>query len=325
MAEVFDTLLLLALPGSGKSEVRHYLSSRSPEVFHMGPTVQLDDYPYVHLQLCVDEALVALDQPRAYHAPETHGRNGPFYDPLELCALVEILNEDYHELREGRITRPDHAGRALLDKLDAASVRAGTNAKLAGLTAEVRAAVAERVDAEARAHFDSWADHGAGDLTGKTIVIEFARGGPAGAPFPLPTGYGYLASLSQLSPEILERASVLYLWVTPEESQRKNKARHRPDGDASILFHTTPASVMETEYGTCDMDWLAEQSSVPGTLTLERDGATYRVPFARFDNRVDLTSFLRDEPETWRQEDIAKVHGSLKVACDSLWKHQTAR
>jgi len=54
MAEVFDTLLLLALPASGKSEVRTYLTARDPARFHMGPTVQLDDYPYVHLQIRAD-------------------------------------------------------------------------------------------------------------------------------------------------------------------------------------------------------------------------------------------------------------------------------
>ena len=53
MAEILDVLLLLALPASGKSEVRRYLASLTPEQcrrdFHMGPTVQLDDYPYVHM------------------------------------------------------------------------------------------------------------------------------------------------------------------------------------------------------------------------------------------------------------------------------------
>src|SRR5438445_6161715 len=53
MSEILDVLLLLALPASGKSEVRRYLASLSPEQcrgdFHLGPTVQLDDYPYVHM------------------------------------------------------------------------------------------------------------------------------------------------------------------------------------------------------------------------------------------------------------------------------------
>jgi len=43
MDKLIDTLLLLALPASGKSEVRKYLASLTPEQcrneLHMGPTV----------------------------------------------------------------------------------------------------------------------------------------------------------------------------------------------------------------------------------------------------------------------------------------------
>ena len=61
MAEILDVLLLLALPASGKSEVRRYFASLTPEQcrndFHMGPTVQLDDYPYVHMMRRVSQEL----------------------------------------------------------------------------------------------------------------------------------------------------------------------------------------------------------------------------------------------------------------------------
>ena len=47
MSKTFDAVLLLALPASGKSEVRRYLAHVPPAAcrddFHMGPTVQLDD------------------------------------------------------------------------------------------------------------------------------------------------------------------------------------------------------------------------------------------------------------------------------------------
>ncbi|MDX9719860.1 MAG: hypothetical protein RBU37_03870, partial [Myxococcota bacterium] len=69
MAEIFDTLLLLALPASGKSEVRTFLREHNPEQYHMGPTVQLDDYPYVHFQLMIDEELAMMDLPRMFHHP----------------------------------------------------------------------------------------------------------------------------------------------------------------------------------------------------------------------------------------------------------------
>ena len=58
MANHLDVLLLLALPASGKSEARTYLASLSPEEceqhFGIGHTVQLDDFPYVHIMRRVD-------------------------------------------------------------------------------------------------------------------------------------------------------------------------------------------------------------------------------------------------------------------------------
>ena len=61
MSNVLDVVLLLALPASGKSEVRRYMASLTPEQcrneFHLGPTVQLDDYPYVHMMRRVSQEL----------------------------------------------------------------------------------------------------------------------------------------------------------------------------------------------------------------------------------------------------------------------------
>ena len=59
MSEFLETLLLFSLPASGKSELRRYLASLTPEQcrgdFRMGPTLQLDDYPYVHLMHRIDD------------------------------------------------------------------------------------------------------------------------------------------------------------------------------------------------------------------------------------------------------------------------------
>ena len=57
MSQIFDPLLLLALPASGKSEVRTYLTAKDPSQFHMGPNVQLDDYPYVHVMRRISQEL----------------------------------------------------------------------------------------------------------------------------------------------------------------------------------------------------------------------------------------------------------------------------
>ncbi|TNF25520.1 MAG: hypothetical protein EP329_22990 [Deltaproteobacteria bacterium] len=320
MAEVFDVLFLLALPGSGKSEVRNYLTHKDPVAFHMGPTAQLDDYPYVHLQLVADQILTELGMPQVYHwADPDHGGNGPFIDPRELAGLCELLNEDYFELVSGKADRPKHAAKRLLDRFDAASVRAGARPKFRTLPPGIREALEERLEPEARKFFDEKADAVPASMDGKTIVIEFARGGPAGSSFPLQGGYGYQASLAHISPEILRRAAILYIWVTPEESQRKNNARAKKGEQGSILFHRTPQVVMEREYGICDMHYLLETSDVADTIRVESHGYQFQVPTAVFDNRTDLTSFLRAPVEEWSDEDIARIHGSISEAAGRLW------
>ena len=72
MSRTLDTVLLLALPASGKSEVRRYLAhladDRCREDFGIGPTVQLDDYPYVHMMRRVSQEL------------RKRGHDGIFFD-----------------------------------------------------------------------------------------------------------------------------------------------------------------------------------------------------------------------------------------------------
>ena len=76
MSDPIEILLLLALPASGKSEVRRYLRSLTParcrEDFCLGETVQLDDYPYVHMMRRVSQELRKL------------GRDGLFFDSDDL-------------------------------------------------------------------------------------------------------------------------------------------------------------------------------------------------------------------------------------------------
>ena len=315
MAEIFDTLLLLALPASGKSEVRTYLSAKSPEKFHMGPTVQIDDYPYVHLQLRIDEELDKMGQERIFHAY----LGGPFISPFEWGGLIRLLDEDYHELLEGRTERPDAAALRLFERFDSSIEAAGGKARLASLPMEVHDRLADIMEEEARALFDQKAATCPTSLEGKTVVIEFARGGPMGHEMPLLPGYGYAGSLSQFSPECLNRAAVLYIWVDPEESRRKNRARARPDGQGSILFHGTPEPVMYEEYGCDDIEHLISLSDVPDTMRIESHGKVFLLPVARFDNRADKTSFLREPPDKWEAKDIDAIHGGLLDACDRLW------
>ncbi len=101
MPRPIDTLLLLALPASGKSEVRRYLHSLDPsecrDHFGIGPTVQLDDFPYVHLMRRISDELTT----RGYEGPYFLSSQLPFRDPRDWGTLIELLNEDYADLRAG--------------------------------------------------------------------------------------------------------------------------------------------------------------------------------------------------------------------------------
>lgn len=319
MAEIFDTLLLLALPASGKSEVRNFLTAKDPEIFHMGETIQIDDYPYVHVQLVIDEELVAMGEPRIYHhEDDAGGRNGPFIDSYDWPALVQLLNEDYHEIRTGVAENPKNAAARLFQRLDTAAVLVGGKAKIADLSLDVRVKLEEKLEEEARELFEAKQANAMKGREGKTIVIEFARGGPAGVS-PLPKHYGYAGTLPALSDEILKHAAILYVWVTPEESRRKNQERARPGEDKSILFHETPMSVMLQDYGCDDMLELMEKSDRENTLKIVKSDKTFYVPIARFDNRRDLTTFARKDRKDWTEAEMSALDNGIREAALKLW------
>ncbi len=326
MLPLIDTILLLALPASGKSEVRRYLSLLPPErrrnEFGVGEMVQLDDFPYVHLMRSLDDELEALGSRRMFF--EAADRS--FADPRDWGTLIQLLNEDYEDLVHRHVFEPDSAAIHLMDRLDSAGERVGIATRLAQLDDRLRRDVSQRIEGLARGlladKFDAYPDR----LDDKTIVLEFARGGPQGSTFPLPEPYGYQYSLSLLSRNILERSGILYIWVTPEESRRKNEARADPDDPGSILHHGVPLSVMLNDYGCDDMEWLEEHSDQPAAVTIEAHAKRFNLPLARFDNRVDKTSFVRQEPGSWPRDAVEALHGELRKAFGNLLSgHAPAR
>jgi hypothetical protein len=328
MEKLLDTLLLFSLPASGKSEMRRYLASLSSDQcrvdFGMGPTLQLDDYPYVHLMHRIDDELKRHGRPYAYY----QGPSRPFRDNWTWAVLIELLNEDYADLRAGRQVEAKSAARRLFDRLDGAHARLHMDEPMGDLPARIRRQVAEALEAECRAELEALNRQNALGTSGRTIVIEAARGGPNGSAFPLIPPHGYETAFQHLSTDILERSSLLYIWVDAEESRRKNIERGRPDGQGSILHHSVPMEVMLGQYGCDDMAWMLERSDRPGTIKVERlvtEGdrfatRTYRIPAARFDNRTDLTSFIREPQESWKAEDVAAIHGELKAAFGRMGK-----
>jgi hypothetical protein len=318
MSKILDTVLLLALPASGKSEVRRYLKHLPPDSarndFHMGPTVQLDDFPYVHMMRRIDDELVKLGKGRIYF----HSGERPFRDIRDWGTLIHLVNEDYADMAAKKVVRPASAAALLVDRLEAASKAAGIKPRLEGLDKAVRGALVKTLEKEAADLLKEKHEGYPDALKGKTLVIEFARGGPDGSKMPLKAPLGYAYSIGQLSPAILEKAGILYVWVTPEESRRKNQARTDPNDPGSILHHGVPIEVMMNDYGCDDMDWLEAHAEARGAVTVESDGRKFNIPIARFDNRVDKTSFLRADKKDWKPGDVKAVHEGLKAALDKL-------
>ncbi len=317
---VFKVVLLQALPASGKSEVRNFMAHVEPErlqnEFHIGENLQLDDFPYVHMMRRIDEELAKLDKPRVFYPGEA-----PFLDGCDWGTLCNLLNEDYHDLMNRNIAKPDSAAKLLFDRFDRAAAGAGIPNRLGVLDENTRNTIAERLEKEARAMLNEKHAGYPESFENKTIIIECARGGPDGAAMPLTGTFGYQYSLPMFCPEILEQAVILYIWVTPEESRRKNADRADPNDPGSNLHHGVPMAVMLGDYGCDDMEYLIKTSEVENTVTVNAHGKTYHVPIGVFDNRVDKTSFLRGESETWAADKVADVTRAIRTATDNMFSH----
>lgn len=317
MSNIFDIILLLALPASGKSEVRRYLKYQPPEVclkdFHMGPTVQLDDFPYVNMMRRIDDELEKLHQEHLFFTSP----DKPFKNAIDWGTLTELLNEDYRDLLAKNVAKPKSAAIHLYERMDAASKKVGAPVRFAKLDKKTKEAVVPILEEEAKKMLDE--KHAAyTDLNGKTLVIEFARGGADKSAFPLVKPYGYQYTLSVLSEEILKKAVILYIWVTPEESRRKNTERSDPNNPGSILNHGVPMVVMMNDYGCDDMEHLEKASDKPSHVLIEARKQKFYLPIARFDNRVDKTTFLRANPKDWDPKKVQAVRDGLKGALDKL-------
>jgi len=318
MAKHIDVLLLTALPASGKSEVRRYLANLSPKEcetqFGIGHTVQLDDYPYVHMMRRTSEELRAQGQDPAFFDSD----NLPMKNPLDWGTLIELLNEDYDDLVNRNRPAPACAVTWLMERYDTARAKVGAPTYWAGLADEHRAPLIEALGPEAKKLLDDKVAEVPDTLEGKTVVVEFARGGRQGSVMPLQDPFGYQYSFRMLSKAMLEKASILYIWVSPEESRRKNEARTDPNDPGSILHHGVPIEVMLGDYGCDDMEHLLSTSGKPNTVMVKAHGETYNLPLGRFDNRVDRTTFIREPADQWSSDDVTKLQNGMREAFDGI-------
>ena len=312
MPKHIDTLLLLALPASGKSEARRFLLNfpleKRLELFHVADTTQLDDFPYVHFLRCIDDELANQGKERVfYKGPHSGFRNG-----LDWGTLLHLVGEDYAVMKDPAAPNPTRDAAVVFERIDAARGAVGAPAVFETMDPALRETLAKALRGETERLVNELFGGRPQTIDDKTLVIEFARGGPEGSSMPLPPPHGYQWNLAQLSPAILEKAGILYIWVTPEESRRKNIERCDPNDPGSILAHSAPEEVMRGDYGCDDIEYLMGQAAEPDTIQIEAHGKTWTLPICRFDNRVDKTTFLRGDPATWPEADVRALHEGLE-------------
>jgi hypothetical protein len=316
--EFIDTVLLIALPASGKSEVRKYLRNlpREDRVrdFHVSDTAQLDDFPYVAFLAKVDMAREAMGLPRAFYEYE----NGRFIVQEDWGLLLRLVSDDYHILKNDLPT-PAADCEALFDRIDGHRRDLGCPEVFSVLEPAQRAELAERMQEGMAFLIEEQWGRREGSVAGKTIVMECARGGADGASMPLDPPAGYAFSLGNHRPEVLANAAVLYIKVTPEESRRKNKARFVPGMEDSDLHHSAPDVVMYNDYGCDDVQWLIDNAVVPNTIRIHAHGRDWDLPIAVFDNTDDKTTFLHADVAAWKPEHVQAVRDGLYEPMKGLW------
>lgn len=311
-AKPLDVLLFIALPASGKSELRRYLDNLNAETalkeFGIKKTVQLDDFPYVHFMRLVSDEMIKQGLEGAFFRSPVL----PFKDPNEWNTLIQLINLEYEDIALNRPIKASSAADWLFARIDRARKKNQNEPIFSKFSPALRRNLATALETEAEKIKAALNQNIAQGLKDKTVVIEFARGGATASAMPLPAPYGYQHALAELSPQILEKAAILYIKVDPKDSLKKNTVRSNPNDPGSILNHKVPLAVMYTEYGCDDLAYLKSQSTKTNTLCIKQKDKIYFLPIGIFDNRDDKTTFLREEVKLWPKDKLAKLEKTLK-------------
>lgn len=112
---------------------------------------------------------------------------------------------------------------------------------------------------------------------GNTLIVEFSRGTVDG---------GYRRAYELLAKAVWERAAIIYIQVTFEESARRNEARYQEKLAHSILAHKLPDEALQRFSAEQDFLALADGRD-SGYLDLHG----VKVPFVVIHNEPELTEY----------------------------------
>ena len=132
-----------------------------------------------------------------------------------------------------------------------------------------------------------------------TLILEFARGSEHG---------GYAEAFLHLADDLLHRAAIVYMFVSFEESLRRNRRRFEPERPDGTLEHSVPEDVLTRLYR--DEDWAKFSAADPDFLTVRG----IRVPYVVFENQVHVRTGVRDQ-----------LMARLEAVLGRLWELQRAR
>jgi hypothetical protein len=110
----------------------------------------------------------------------------------------------------------------------------------------------------------------------RSAVIEFSRGASHG---------GYTEAFRHIDRDLLQRSAILYVDVSYEESQRKNRRRKNPERPDSILEHSLPDEKLAELYK--EIDWKEFKGDDPAGY-IELQGIP--VPYVELPNEDDVTT-----------------------------------
>ena len=238
--EIFEVLLLLGRPASGKSEFIDFMKKcpleRRMRRYHLGNLCTVDDFVMLWEKFKEDDLWERLGEPRLFS---------------------RRVHENY----------------------------AVTNDRIWPF-------LIEKINARAKQYIQRKPGH-----PPQTILIEFSRGGKT----------AYLDALHRLSPEILARAAVLYLHVSPEESRRRNRARYDEKKKDSILSHAVPEEDLKRTYAEDDWQRIAPEPS--GQLLIDN----VRLPYVT----------LHNEPESKDPAILDRRYRAALERLHTLWRGDT--